>query len=333
MRQSMISLLRENSARILVLAFLVGASLTDLGCDTLQADDEIRAADVCARVDVVRAELESLRWYMGRPKNEQPEIAVRRAAPREAYFQALVLLANANRLCFDHTREQLPEPATLSASIEAADVLTLVEATHDRIKKVQLHYGIPSEAVQAQADPSKTPTDVFRAIVEANRQINLLLDERVAPSDVFQQVTLAVGYASRLLETFPNAATLPETPEFEPGKRPADVLRRLLECMAHIRTVASISSLDVLEFEGPSEWTKDAEPSDVLHLASLIVAELAYLHSRVPDVQPPRDVYYVGRKFPSDVYQRAGILLLQLEELAKQVEKNPDWLSQSREHE
>gem|GEM_PF-6574743 len=41
----------------------------------------------------------------------------------------------------------------------------------------------------------------------------------------------------------------------------------------------------------------------------------------------PREVYYVGRKFPAHVYQRAGILEAQLVELENLVRKNPDWMT------
>jgi hypothetical protein len=38
-------------------------------------------------------------------------------------------------------------------------------------------------------------------------------------------------------------------------------------------------------------------------------------------------VYYPGRKFPSDVYQRAGILKVQLNDLLTKVADNPGWLN------
>lgn len=75
-------------------------------------------------------------------------------------------------------------------------------------------------------------------------------------------------------------------------------------------------------------WPDTPEPSDVYDVASLVVAELACLHSRLPDAKPPREVYYVGRKFLSHVFQRAGTPDRQLVELERWVKDESDWLQQ-----
>ena len=167
---------------------------------------------------------------------------------------------------------------------------------------------------------------MLKAIVQANRQLNLMLERQFAPSDVFQEVTLGVGYTSRLLETFPKAERIPIEPAYEPEKRPVDVYRRLLGCFRRIREIAERSNVRMLDLEVDDAQIDAIVPSDVYDVASLIVAELAYLQSQLPASQPPRNVYFVGRKFPSDVYQRAGILELQLIELQKQADGKPDWL-------
>ena len=68
------------------------------------------------------------------------------------------------------------------------------------------------------------------------------------------------------------------------------------------------------------------KPADVYDVASLMVAELNHLHSRLPSGKPPRQVFAPGRKFPSHVYQRVGLLEVQLEQLEKLVRKSPGWL-------
>jgi len=160
--------------------------------------------------------------------------------------------------------------------------------------------------------------------------LNLMLERRIAPSDVFQQVTRAVGYASRLLEAFPGATTLPAEPPFEAGLRPEHVYRRLLDCVHRLRGIAELSGLTMLELKIDEARLQSIEPSDVYDVASLIVAELAYLHSKLPAARPPRQAYHVGRKFPSHVYQRAGILDRQLVELERRVKAKPDWLARER---
>jgi hypothetical protein len=80
----------------------------------------IEPPDVYVLLGQVREELESIRFVMGRHKNEQPEIDVDRAAPREVYFQSLPMFRKAERLCFEQTREHVSEPKLPAGEIGAA---------------------------------------------------------------------------------------------------------------------------------------------------------------------------------------------------------------------
>jgi hypothetical protein len=64
-------------------------------------------------------------------------------------------------------------------------------------------------------------------------------------------------------------------------------------------------------------------------MATLLVSELAYLWSHAEGAVPPHPAYYPGRKLPSHVYQRAGLLERQLAELEPLVEATPNWLSRN----
>ena len=55
--------------------------------DSKTARANIKPPEVFVRVELVLDELELIRFAMGRPKNRQPEIAVKDAAPREVYFR------------------------------------------------------------------------------------------------------------------------------------------------------------------------------------------------------------------------------------------------------
>ena len=307
---------------ILFVPTMVGAALAVVSKESKQ----VTPSHVFVHVGTVRSELEALRFVMGRPKNEQPELNVKGAAPRDVYFQALTLFQKADRLCFEHTRQRATPPALPIDNITAGDVHEVVNAALKCVRRVRAKYGDDTNSVPIAHDPTKQPSEVFKSIVQANRQLNLMLERRFSPSDVFQQVTLAVGYSARLLERFPDATTIPDEPAFEKGKRPADVYRRLLGCVERVRRIARSSGLEVLELQIDENQIWKAEPSDVYDVASLIVAELAYLHSQLPDLKPPRAVYYVGRKFPSHVFQRAGILDRQLMELERHMQEHSNWL-------
>ena len=161
---------------------------------------------------------------------------------------------------------------------------------------------------------SRTPTDVYKAIVQLNRQINLLLDQRFAPSDVYEEVSLAIAHAANLRSRWPGDRIPPE-PDWELGKRPTDVMTRLAQCSELVRSIAEVEGLQVLQFRLDESSLEAVSPSDVYDVAALLVAELAYLDRVLVNTNAARKARYPGRKVPSDVYQRAGILLQQLEEI------------------
>lgn len=290
------------------------------------ASAQTTPGDVYARMQIVHRELDELRQYMGRPLDPRPEIDVRDAAPHEVYYQALVMQENANNLAFEHLRNRESPPDAVESNITPADVLDLVESTLDRLYAIKRNYGLDVVDAVVEIDSTKTPTDVFRSVVQANRQINLLFERPVEPRDVFKQVTKAIAYTSRLLEQYPQSNTMPQEPKFLPNKEPADVYRRLLNCMDILHAIAKNLDVQMLRIEASDQEIAATQPSDALHLASLVVAELAYLHSLVPDAEDPHPSFYVPRKFPSDVYQRAGVLELQLRELSNLVKRNPGML-------
>jgi hypothetical protein len=290
---------------------------------------DIEPPDVYVDTLLVRAELELIRLEMGRPKDTRREIGVANAAPREVFFQALTLFHKANRLSFELTRERAELPEKPIGTIRLVHVRDVLEAVLERLRRVKGVLGSVEQSRKRARDPAKTHADVFRSIVQANRQVNLLLNEPYTPSDTFQQVTLAVGYAAQLRTQFA-ATRMPEMPAFERRKRPADVYYRLIECFARVRAVMQHSGLNALTLDRHPETVTS---SDVYDIASLIVSELSFLHSHLDGVLAPPDAYYAGRKFPSDVYQRAGLLESLLSDLQALVETSPAWLQATDERE
>ena len=296
------------------------------GASTVWNTREIEPADVLVRVTLVRAELELLRFKMGKPKIEQPEINVTGVAPREAFFQAMSLFRKANLFCQEQTGEGAVPPATPpSDQIRPAHVLVVVDAALRQIRQVKAQLGNGEQIQEIPRDPGKGPNDVFRSIVQANRQLSLLLDQQVPPSEVFRQVTLSMNYTSGLLARFPGAERNLLRPAFEPGKRAEDVSRRLVDCYTILRAVAEHSGVKVLELNVDDLDFRELAPSDTYDFAALLVSELAYFHSLLPNADPPAKVYYSGRRFPSHVFQQAGILESQLNELRSRTKRNPTW--------
>lgn len=313
----MAKLIRSSRLRLCRYAIIVGIfslTLTPLNaCVGFEPQDE--AAELQRLVNQVERELDQLRQYMGKPENETPDIPVFNAEPWEVYFQTLALSRNAERFAFEQTRQHSVSIEVRRSNIKPNHIHELLGKIRAELARVREHYGINSLEPFKSELKEATYNDVFKSIVRANRQLNLMLDRRVSPSDVFEQVTIAIGYASTLLEPFPNTVLIPDEPDFIPNMQPADVYRRLLRCLEMVREVADRQGFKILSIDGNSIDYTGVEPNDVYHLASLVVAELAYLHAKNPKLTAPRDVAYVGRKFPSHVYQRAGILESQLHQL------------------
>ncbi len=278
------------------------------------AGDDITPTDVYREVQAVAHDVEQLRFYMGRPTNTQPAIDVIAVAPREVIYQAATLCEKVNRLGFETIREVAEKPTVPNRRIVPADVLRMVSFAHEQARRIAAELDVELTPPDAPSAETRAPTDVYKAIVQLNRQINLLLDQRFAPADVYEQVTLAIAYAAKLRDRWPGERISP-APAWEPGKRPADVLQRLVSCFALVRSIAEKENLEVLQLSVTPSSLEGTTPSDVYDIASLLVSELAYLNRMLDDSMTIRKARYPGRKVPSDVYQRAGILLRQLEEI------------------
>ncbi len=282
---------------------------------------------VFARVMKIQADLELIRNKMGKPQAGSPMLHISKAAPREVFFQALTLFQKANRLSCEQTRKRGKTPKTPQGNIRPSNVLAVVNAAWDRLRRVQTSLGIDTPSPDIAPDASKTPTDVFNAIVQTNRQLNLVLDQEFTPSHVLQQVATAVEYTAQLIRQFPKATARPSPPEFQPKKRPADVFNRLIHCTGQVQQIMRASGLAMLTLKTHNAQNVKVTPSDVYDVATLLVAELAHLQRQLLNATEPPKVYRrQQRTFPAHVYQHAGVLEMQLHTLRALVDQRPAWL-------
>ena len=289
-------------------------------------NSEITPSHVYQEMALAKFEIDLIRLEMGKPKVAAPPIRVEKAAPREVYFQALTLFRKADRLAFEHTRERVAEPSLPVGEIRPRNVRLMVIAARDRIGKVKTALDIPEPVITPALETGIEPSQVFNAIIAANAELNQLLDQKFAPGDVYKQVTTAIAYMARLIDSTGELSTPPAPPPFERRKRPADVYRKLITCFEEIHELGERSGVTMLELKVDEAQIERVEPSDVYDVASLLVSELAYLHSQRASALPPRNVYSPGKKLPSHVFQRIGILCGQMEMLQRKVGADPDWL-------
>jgi hypothetical protein len=292
--------------------------------------ETIVPADALARVQLFREELEAIRFEMGKPKDRRTPPVATDALPHEVYFQAVTLFIKADRLALELTGSTglRPRPVPPSA-IRPYHNWALVTAAYKRLAAIKTELEIQETISENAHPPSTKPTEVARAIVQANRQLNLMLQRRFSSSDVFQQISWGIQYAKALLAQFPAATPSATSPPFERGKQPGEVFLRLVQCFKQVEDIARLSGTAVLHLDAKAAKHAmndfDIQPSDVYDLATLLVSDLTYLYGKLQDVPPIPSVPFPGRKFPSHVYQQAGILLDHLRALEQQVRANPDW--------
>lgn len=293
---------------------------------------EVDSTEVYWHVQAVARDLEQIRVFMGRPHVDPAGIMVQGVAPREVIYQAATLFKKVNRLSYETIREVADEPVVPERDITPADVLAFVQLAHKQVKEIARKREIElTESPVTKTDDPMTSTDVYEAVVQLNRQINLMLDRRFAPEDVFEEVTLAIAHAASLRGRWPGRR-IPSEPEWQIGKQPADVYRMLLECLELVRPIAKDADLAILEFSVDEARASEVTPSDVYDVAVLIVSELAYLDRVLSDDPSKRRARYPGQKVPSDVFQRVEILRTQLQEVNDLLEANPAVEKEARDH-
>ena len=310
------------------LAFVLKATLCSATglCSVAASGAEpetITPSHVYQAIRQVSQDVELIREVMGRPKLDTPPWIVDHAEPRHVFYQVQTLFRKADRLTRQFTGEESALPPVPEGEIEPRHVLELLHAAHARFESVREELSMTYLAELPRREPNRLPRDVLREAVQVNRQLNLMLDRPIRPSDVYGRLELAAAYVAGKLTTDEANPVYGTLPPFEPGKVPADVYRRVLECLAIAQEVGKQHDVEVLQLNVRRELRRrDIAPSDVYHLATTLLAELAYLTLRLdakdvdlPPVERPKHI------FPSHVFRMAGMLQDELARLEAQFEQ------------
>lgn len=309
---------------------LVGALLLPT---PLVPQDPIETPDVHALASMIQAEIEDIRWYMGRPAEDRELITVSNVTIRQNFRQAITLWQKVNQLGIELVGGGEPPPLVALAPGEVYGprhveaVLSRVEA---RLQEIRAGSGIvgvvgfdaPTRA--ASADPSATPTDVFRSLVQSNRQLNRMLERPVQPGDAYQQVQQAIYSMSTILAVLGDPVPLPPPPEYEPGRTPAHVYAELLEVSVLIVEAFEALGLGVVVFERGEILDGSLTSGDVFDLATLLLSEIDHLATLLPEARPSLQVAHPGGRVPSDVYQQTQVLRDQSQRLLGHARSRPE---------
>lgn len=307
------------SNKIMVLVCVLNVCLAAHDVEKAVAENDthslsmfVTSADVYVEVQRVGLQVQGLGRFMGVLSPEPLGICLLKATPHAVYFQAQALVTKANRLSYEILRKTstlLPLPdgeikpeqvkrAVITALVTISEV-SRVLGVHDYDQKI-----VPAEDI--------TPSDVFLEIMIINRHLSLLLEKRFTPADVYEIITLAVGYGANLLSQYPEMDRLPQKEKYQKNKQPVDVYHRLRKCLGIIEKIYNEENLGFLDIDFSSLNEKNITPSDVYDMAMLTVAQLDMLHKHYRIRREQKDLFYPGRKFPSDVYQQVSVLEQQL---------------------
>ncbi|OSM01402.1 hypothetical protein [Magnetofaba australis] len=274
--------------------------------------------DVLGVGRAVVQDLEEIRAKLDANANAQEEIPVVGASPREVFYQAESLELKIVDLVKQRAGLD-PRPLLLlpPAKITPDHVLAVMQSAHRILGegKQALGVGAPTRPQKVE---KATPTDVYKTLMQANRQINLLLTTKIIPSDVYQRVEESVQIAQILNAAHGDDATL-DLPQLDLKKGPGDVYNQMIRCFRIIHQILSLSSVKSMDLETGHEAAQGTTPGDVYDLASLLYSEMAHLYFDLPKRPLTPGVGYPGPKKPGHVYQLAEALEDQLLQLRKNV--------------
>lgn len=280
--------------------------------------NQIGPPHVFAKATLIQNEIDLIRLEMGKSKTSLLDISISKAQPHEVYFQALTLYKKVDRLCFDHTGDigNIP-PKLKQGNIMPSDVFEILTRARTRIRCVLNKWNITELADEPSPNLNHTPSDVYKKILQVNRQLNILLDIPYSPSTVYQQFQETNETIAFLIRYENPDVKLPELPEFVRKKRPEDVFFQTEKCLNLLRQISYTVGVKILELRAKKTKTL-IYPGDVYDLISLVLAGVKNIGKRIaPETFESYDksIAFPERKLPSHVYQKAVYLeklLLQL---------------------
>ena len=311
--------------------FLITLPLANHAQTVSHAGDQNTSAKGLHLIEAMHRKLEAIRSHIGKPTIEVPNIVIKNADAREAFYQAVSLYQKSDRLAQEIVRSTVPlDLVTINGQPYQETVIAVINAAMQRIDAVLDELGIQSpqdsdgdnegDTQQKQA----THSDLYVAIINTNQHVNQLLDNKYSPGDVYKQLTAAIHITLTLFDRFPETPRNFSEPKYVPDKTPSDVFKLLIDCYSEVSSIAMLSKVDVLEITSVSK-NGPYVPSEVYDVATLLASELKYIHDSVSGLSEVEDSYYPGRVYPSDVYQRGLLLKRMLKDLHHLIKDNPNW--------
>ena len=282
-------------------------------------------------VELVQQEIELIRKHKEATVDSRDLIPVENVYPREVYFQALTLRQKAGRLCHETIQSLFAPPLvaqySIPSDISSKDVYEIVNDAWSQIRCAKAGLNIKEEIKERTGlgkDSKKTLTDVFKQIVQANRQLNLILEQPIEQGDVYAIVEQANAYLIDILNKIAPVWSLnaPTLPAYQAGTAPIDSYNIMLRNFRIIQEIAKDSDIDMLDLG--NDIQVPISTSDVFDLSSLILSELRFFASQI-GVERVYRISSLPDKVAADVFQQAQFVEEHLKILNEFSEKFPTW--------
>lgn len=307
--------------------------------ETQSAPALVGVADLRQALARLRRNMGMLRWVAGESRVDTPPWAVAAATPRHVLWQAQVLFGRAVQLAEEVAgsrilplpegswRRSLPRSAPQGRDVRLDDALLVIEDAHDRIRaairlqNIRIVGGESQQERQRGGRNRRAAADegglgeVLAQIVQAIRQLDLLLYREVLPREAYNEVMTAMDRAGDLTAGF-----YPARPPLVAGRRPQDVYEHLLTCMELLMSADAAADVQVLRLSLDQEVGRERVTlADVQQLATTLRADLDHVAMRLNSARtrPPKGEY--PRRpfvFPSHIDQMVGVLEVQLRRFA-----------------
>ena len=282
-------------------------------------------------VELVQQEIELIRKYKQAASDSRGLIPVENVYPREVYFQALTLRQKAGRLCHETIQSLFAPPLvarySIPSNITSKDVYEIANDAWSQIRCAKAGLNIKetnTEHTTNSENAKKTLTDVFKLIVQTNRQLNLILEQPIEQGDVYAIVEQANAYIIDILNKIAPVWSLnaPTLPAYQAGTAPIDTYKIMLRNFRIIQEIAKDSGISMLDLG--NDIQVPINTSDVFDLSSLILSELRYFATQI-GVERVYRLSSFPDKVAADVYQQAQFAEQHLKILNEFTEKYPTW--------
>lgn len=273
----------------------------------------VTPSDVMTQVMYISQQVNSVTKVMGVTQDKCRHMEIKKASPREVYFQVILLEKKLKKLYLEITDSSysISSLQTINTQqIKPEDVLLILKRCEQILDEIQLYIRANKDQFIVSTDKKYTPTEVYNKVLEINLLLNKTFETKILPADVYQITSQSIYIMGEILSKL-HIAPIKALNEDFVNIKPEDVFNKQLEIQNEIHKIGDMSKEQMLETI-KLECSLEITPETVQSMAYIIYSEIVNLAHKAGILTPITEGYYPQKKFPSDVLKRNEILLQQI---------------------